>query len=129
MPPKVEKFSLSKTNMILRLKSRHWIEDAQGHMIMGEGRLRILEVIKEKRSLAEAAKALGMSYRALWGKLKATETAIGEPLVDSTKAKGTNLTPLAEKLLAKYEEFKRRCQISEELLFQELFGELLDSNQ
>jgi len=115
--------------MALVHKSRHWIEDPQGHMIMGEGRLRILQVIREKRSLVEAAKALGMSYRALWGKLKATESALGQPLVDSTKAKGSNLTPLAEELLVRYEDFLKRCRINEELLFQELFGGLMHSRQ
>lgn len=109
---------------MLELRSRHWIQDHQGRMVMGEGRLKILKSIEETGSLAISAKELGMSYRAIWGKIKATESALGESLLDSTKAKGSVLTPVAKDLIRRYEEFKERCRIFEEELFEELFGPL-----
>lgn len=109
---------------MLRLMSRHWVEDEYGRMVIGEGRVKILSVVEATGSLTEAAKELGMSYRAIWGKLKSTESALHQGLVDSTKAKGSVLTPLAKELIRRYEEFNKRCRVVEEGIFKELFGDL-----
>ncbi len=114
---------------MLELKTKHWIQDSKGRMVMGEGRMKMLKSVKETGSLTTTAKELGMSYRALWGKLKATESALGVPLLDSTKAKGSLLTPIAEELLSRYEEFLMRCRVLEERLFKEIFGNLLSQGR
>jgi len=54
-------------------------------------------------SLNQAAKALGMSYRAAWGRIKSTEEALGEPLlIKASGRKGYELAPLAESLLSEF---------------------------
>ena len=55
-------------------------------------------------SLRKAAESLGMSYRAAWGKLRATEDAVGELLVETVGAKrgGYRLTPAGRRFRDKF---------------------------
>jgi len=70
-----------------------WLQEGED-VLCGTGRVLLLELIDEHGSLKEAAKALGMSYRAAWGKLKATENALGVKLVEThgSKRQGYRLT-------------------------------------
>jgi hypothetical protein len=63
------------------VKSKVWLEDREGRIIFGLGRMRILRAIDRCGSLNAAAKDLKMSYRAVWGKIKVTEDALGKPLL------------------------------------------------
>jgi len=58
-----------------------WLERSGG-TVFGMGRLQLLERIETCGSLKAAAEELGMSYRAAWGKLKASEEAMGIALVE-----------------------------------------------
>jgi len=58
-----------------------WMERG-GDTAFGMGRLQLLERIETCGSLKAAAEELGMSYRAAWGKLKASEEALGIALVE-----------------------------------------------
>ncbi|MBU1042206.1 MAG: LysR family transcriptional regulator [Proteobacteria bacterium] len=58
-----------------------WLERGGG-TVFGMGRLQLLERIDTCGSLKAAAEELGMSYRAAWGKLKASEEALGIALVE-----------------------------------------------
>jgi len=87
---------MDKVNPTLRLHL--WLETPAG-MLLGLGRAELLLRIQEAGSLNRAAKAMGMSYRAAWGRLKASESLTGEPLVGKSPGqKGFVLTPLGEKL-------------------------------
>jgi molybdate transport repressor ModE-like protein len=59
----------------------------------------LLSAVREHGSIQQAAKALGASYRHVWGSLKQWEEAIGEPLVVWTQGQPARLTPFAERLL------------------------------
>jgi molybdate transport system regulatory protein len=86
------------------LRVHLWFETG-GRMLFGLGRVQLLEQVQRLGSLNQAAKALGMSYRAAWGRIKSTEEALGEPLLAKASGrKGYELTPLAERLL---EDFAR----------------------
>lgn len=76
-----------------------WLQEGD-LVLFGTGRVLLLELIEEHGSLKEAAKALGMSYRAAWGKLKATEEALGVKLVEThgSKRKGYRLTKEGRRL-------------------------------
>jgi len=67
---------------------------ARGRMLM-----RLLEALSAARSLMEAARALGLSYRHAWGLLGEGARALGAPLVDMGRGRGARLTPLGRKLL------------------------------
>jgi molybdate transport system regulatory protein len=58
--------------------------------------------------LREAARRCGISYRAAWGKLRASEERLGEPLVVIKPGRrGMALTPRARKLLAVFHQIER----------------------
>jgi len=65
-----------------------------GSMIFGMGRVQLLDMIERHGSLRKAASAMGMSYRAAWCKLRATEKALGISLVEvpGPKRDGCRLT-------------------------------------
>jgi molybdate transport system regulatory protein len=63
----------------LRLKV--WFENEEG-VLFGMGRYLLLRQVGESGSLKAAAAALGMSYRAAWGKLHASEQALGVKLIE-----------------------------------------------
>jgi molybdate transport repressor ModE-like protein len=61
--------------------------------------LALLTAIDQCGSIAQAAQAIGMSYRHAWGTLRNVEHSFGGPLISSGRGRGTTLTPLAKKLI------------------------------
>jgi len=87
------------TSMKARLRLRMWLE-MDGEQALGLGRAILLSEIERQGSLNKAAKALGMSYRAAWGRLKKTEEVMGVSLVaEQEKGRGFTLTPQARELV------------------------------
>jgi molybdate transport system regulatory protein len=113
--------SASDREKKLLLRTRVWIEDEEGKVLMGEGRALFLELIDRTGSINKAAKTLGMSYRALWGKLKTTEKALGFKFIRSEGRAGSFLTPEGKQFLENYRELKKRCIEMNNRLFGEIF--------
>lgn len=65
----------------LTLRLRLWLETSDG-VGFGIGRLQLLQATQRTGSLKAAAKEMGMSYRAAWGKIKRTEEVLGIPLLE-----------------------------------------------
>jgi molybdate transport system regulatory protein len=86
----------------LEIKHKVWLEQS-GRVVFGQGREALLKAIDECRSLNAAAKKLNMSYRAAWGRLKASEDRLGIKLVEHTSGKAMHLTDEARKLLSEFE--------------------------
>jgi molybdate transport system regulatory protein len=76
------------------------------------GRYQLLKAIEEHGSLAGAARALKMSYRAAWGRLKASEKRLGKPLVQrgGTGRRGHELTVQAHQFMELYENLQAQCE-------------------
>jgi molybdate transport system regulatory protein len=87
----------------ITLRMHMWLEE-DGAMYFGLGRCQLLRKIDELGSLRKAAGELGISYRAAWGKIKATEQRIGLALVTKSGAKGHSysLTDFGRQLLDLY---------------------------
>lgn len=80
-----------------------WLETNEGY-VFGPGVYRLLQKVKEKGTLKEAAEALGMSYRFAWGLVKKAERKLGEPLLHAHKGGragggGTEITELGQQFL------------------------------
>ena len=91
----------------MEIKYKIWIEK-DGKVVFGHGREELFQAIDECRSLNAAAKKLNMSYRAAWGRLKASEERLGVKLVESdTAKKGMTLTPAAKALLHKFRQLEK----------------------
>ena len=61
--------------------------------------LAMLAALHATGSISAAARALGLSYRHVWGELKRWEAQLGQPLVLWSKGQPARLTPFGEKLL------------------------------
>ncbi|MBC7600713.1 MAG: LysR family transcriptional regulator, partial [Polaromonas sp.] len=59
----------------------------------------LLHAVREHGSISAAARALGLSYRHVWGALKKWEQALGRPLIVWDKGQRAQLTEFGEKLL------------------------------
>ncbi|HQL89937.1 MAG TPA: LysR family transcriptional regulator [Syntrophales bacterium] len=91
----------------MKIRYKIWLEQ-DGKVIFGKGRDELFRAIQECRSLQAAAKELKMSYRAAWGRLKASEERLGIKLVENDGAKkGLRLTAEARELLEQYEQFEK----------------------
>lgn len=109
----------------MNVKFKIWFEE-NGGVAFAEGRRMLLEAVDRLGSLNAAAKELGMSYRAAWGKIKATEKALGIKLLEVTTGGkgggGATLTPDAKVLLLKYQKFTDRMTSLMEKEFKHMFG-------
>lgn len=79
-----------------RIRLHLWIESDRG-MMLGPGRAQLIENIEKYGSLQNAAKKMGISYRAAWGRIKKTEEVLGCKLLEKN-AGGYQLTPLGKEL-------------------------------
>ncbi len=97
----------------MRITTKIWIENDDGKLLVGQGRLKIFHAIARTGSLSAAARELGMSYRAVWGKVRATEERLGVKLVKGVagghKHGGTTLTDQAMDFVRRFEEFNARA--------------------
>jgi len=76
--------------------------------VFGKGRENILKTIDEQRSLNAAAKKLEMSYRAAWGRLKASEERTGMKLVEiGVHDKSMQLTGQARSIIERFEKLEK----------------------
>jgi molybdate transport system regulatory protein len=91
----------------MKIKYKIWIEK-DGRVLFGRGRGDILTAIEDDRSLNAAAKKLQMSYRAAWGRLKASEERMGIKLVEIDPAeKGMHLTAQAKAIVNRFEQLEK----------------------
>jgi molybdate transport system regulatory protein len=108
-------------NVTLQIRSKHWVVDGEGRIIMGEGRLALLELIEQTGSISQAAKQAKISYKAAWSKIRSTETHLGRKVVNTEKGRGSSLTPEGQDILAKYREMKRLCIQADDRAFNKIF--------
>jgi molybdate transport system regulatory protein len=94
----------------MQVKHKIWLEKG-GKVLFGEGRSKLFKAIDECHSLNGAAKKLNMSYRAAWGRLKATEERMGIKLVKRSKGKGMHLTDEAVMLLEQFDQLEQMTGI------------------
>ncbi|HSW11031.1 MAG TPA: 2-thiouracil desulfurase family protein [Bacillota bacterium] len=79
--------------------------------VLGAGLRSLLEGVKATGTITGAARAMGMSYRQAWGRIRLTERRLGMKLID-TRAGGarggaTALTPGAIELLDSFRGFEK----------------------
>ena len=103
-----------------------WIEDDGGLPIFGDGRLKLLEAIKETGSLKAASERLGMLYRHAWGQVKKMEermkVRLTEPTTGGKHGGGSVLTADAEKIIKEFAKMKRDINRYVEKRSSRLFG-------
>ncbi len=96
---------LTRRNSMMKIQFKVWLEK-DNRVLFGEGRHQLLQAIADCGSLAQAARKMNMSYRAAWGRLKASEDRLGfllaEKDIEQGKKGGLRLTLKGKDLLNKY---------------------------
>ncbi|BCS98900.1 hypothetical protein DSLASN_45320 [Desulfoluna limicola] len=114
----------------LNIRSKIWLENEEGEVVFGLGRLKILEAVGRLGSIHAAGKELNIGYRAIWARLKATEERLGVPLLIKKKGGaaggGSTLTPLAEELVAQYGKVQKEIEDRTDAEFEKRLGEYLN---
>lgn len=108
----------------LSMKSKLWLE-LQGRPIMGAGRMAMLEAIDDHRSILQASRETGISYRRIRGAIHDMETALGQTLV-LTRRGGreggyAELTPAAMALLDAFKALSKGFQDASDIRFKNIF--------
>ncbi len=94
----------------MKINHKIWLEK-DGKVIFGKGRDDLLKAIDECRSLNAAAKKLNMSYRAAWGRLKASEERMGIKLVEvDGTGKGMHLTAQARQMISTFDKLDEQIE-------------------
>ena len=98
--------------MDYKIKSRIWIE-ADGNILLGEGRVNLLKAIDEEGSLTKAAKSLGMSYKKAWSLIDAVNKRSEKPVTTSSiggkGGGGAQLTAYGKSLVEAFETINENC--------------------
>ena len=89
-------------------RAKIWIEQ-DGKLVLSDYRVRLLLLIDETGSLADAAARMHLSYRRAWGKLREIEQNLGLKLVESSAGGagggGSRLTPQGKQLVEVFQRF------------------------
>ena len=107
----------------MKLRSSQLLLNDRGGIVMGTGRMNILESIDRTGSINKTAKELKMSYKAVWSKIKSTEQNYGKPIVLADRQTGTTLTENGRLLLENYRKLKQRCIAADDKIFDEIFNQ------
>ena len=107
----------------MKLRSNQLLLNNDGDIIMGTGRMTILESIDLTGSINKTSKLLKMSYKTVWSKIKSTEKNFGKPIVLADKKKGTKLTEDGRNLLEKYRQLKQACIEADDIIFENIFSD------
>jgi molybdate transport system regulatory protein len=90
-------------------RAKLWIEK-HGRIVISDYRVRLLELIGQTGSLADAAAEMGLSYRRAWGKVREIEGNVGLRLVESAAGGagggGSRLTAEGRDLVERYRRFR-----------------------
>ena len=120
-----------KQKIPLSVRSKIWIADDDNNVVFGLGRVKMLEAIQKNGSILAAAKDLGMSYRALWGRIKATEERLGKSLlkrnIGGKSGGGSELTDFSKQLMAQFTKLHQLIAEQSDLLFEELIAKSPDT--
>ena len=98
--------------MDYKIKSRIWIE-ADGEILLGEGRVNLLKAIDKMGSLSKAAKSIGMSYKKAWSLIDAVNKRAEKPVTTSSiggkGGGGAELTSYGKSLVETFETINKKC--------------------
>jgi molybdate transport system regulatory protein len=94
----------------MEIKFKAWLEEG-GEVLMGNGKIGLLQRIDELGSIQKAAEKYGMSYRHAWGMIQKIEKRSGckfvETQVGGKEGGSARLTPDGKKFLKQYSAFRQ----------------------
>ncbi|MFO8154314.1 TOBE domain-containing protein [Thioalkalivibrio sp.] len=95
------------------IDGRFWL-NVEGKGFLGMGRIELLERIATTGSIAAAARAMGMSYKAAWDSIDAMNNLADQPLlirqIGGRQGGGTRLTEYGQRVISQYRAAEREYQ-------------------
>lgn len=111
----------------MRPRVKFWLESDSGRFLLGPGTLRLLLATAQTGSLKAGARAIGISYRAAWDRMKQAEEHLNFPLLERYSGGegggGSALTPRAFELVQRYQRFVQGVEAGIEAQFDNAFGD------
>ena len=87
--------------------------DFDGERYIGHGRIRLLELIGQHGSIAQAAKAMGMSYKRAWYLMDDFSSMFADPLIERQHGGrgggAAKLTPFGADLVRQYRDMEAKA--------------------
>jgi molybdate transport system regulatory protein len=87
--------------------------DFDGERYIGHGRIQLLELIGEHGSIAQAAKAMDMSYKRAWYLMDDFNSMFADPLIERQHGGrgggAAKLTPFGTELVRQYREMEAKA--------------------
>lgn len=87
--------------------------EADGEILLGEGRVNLLRAIEETGSLTKAAKSMGMSYKKAWRLIDTVNSRAKKAVVTSSiggkSGGGTSLTDYGRSLISTFDAINQNC--------------------
>src|SRR5205823_7309162 len=118
-------FAGSRYAADMQPRAKFWVEK-DGKLVLSDYRVRLLELIEQTGSLADAAEEMHLSYRRAWGKVREIEQNLGVKLVESAAGGsgggGSSLTRDGRRLVELYERFRRSVDSDVLREFERTFG-------
>lgn len=109
----------------LYVKTKTWIENAEGELLFGKGKTEILELIEQEGSISKASEVIGMNYKKAWTHIKILQKNINDVMVETKQGggedAGTKLTPVAREYMEKYRKLQEDIENYANERFKELF--------
>ncbi|ODS34911.1 hypothetical protein BEH94_11550 [Candidatus Altiarchaeales archaeon WOR_SM1_SCG] len=113
----------------MKLKCRICVRE-KDKSVVGDGRIKLLEVVGRLGSVNLAAKEFGLSYPHAWRYIHEVEDFFGEKIVTThiggKGGGGTELTGFAKQLIEEYNKFRKPLDEIVERQFVETFKKFLD---
>ncbi len=98
--------------MKYQAKSRIWIESDTG-ILLGEGRVRLLQAVEQFGSISAAAQSLGMSYKKAWNLIDSINKNADRPAVvknaGGSGGGGAVVTDYGKQLIVIYSALNQSC--------------------
>jgi molybdate transport system regulatory protein len=108
-----------------QVKTKLWLVNNKDEPIMGEGRVSLLEAIKEEGSLNKACKKVNISYKHAWLLLKEIEENVGEPVIIKRRGGKDQGTILTEKAINLIDEYITYQNILAQTIYDKTFWEVI----
>lgn len=109
----------------LQIRAKAWITVGE-ETFLAQGRIQLLEKIRELGSISAAARSIRMSYRRAWWHIETMNRLARKPLVETAVGGkgggGARLTWEGEAAVRLYRELDGRARNFEELVSRELKG-------
>jgi molybdate transport system regulatory protein len=105
-----------------------WVE-VDGEVALSLWRIRLLTAVAETGSINQGAAQMQVPYRIAWQKIHDMETHLGQKLIETQTGGqaggGTQLTPLAQSYVEKFNQISQEVETLLQKRFQETFTDPL----